>query len=418
MTVLDTIYRVIYSLYICKKHWDSSSVKIPPIDIRLERSIYDNTTYISIKYILKLVPFFWCQILFMIAMVTLILWFMSYIFLYEYTSYVRGCVVHSAQDTFISSKLKAAAYNYAAYSGNEIINQGIGNYNYISSKQCAQSQTNSQQNFINFVANTTNINQTFNIEIKNLHLSNKCINLTSFDQDYSTACCKYHSKNCSETTLKCPLSLQSNTSYVSLPGEYLDDSNINFFCNNTWEIFNIENTIFNCANIPMCDISCEGPRKEITDDVSKACSCMAEWYLNSNILQILMGISIYILGNISRYLNITYTNKKTLTPIFMYRILFIDGILRIFWELFTPKLFEYKANCDDTGQLVLKSKKIDNQNDNQSEINNDELRKEIKKASSSFIHRGYIYVVIGIVLNLIWVLLLVILHANIVYEPI
>jgi len=83
---------------------------------------------------------------------------------------------------------------------------------------------------------------------------------------------------------------------------------------------------FNCNAIPQCKISCNGPDKEIIRAVVKECSCNGEWAFHSTILQILVGLWVFICINASR-------------------VWIVEGVVRLSWKKLSPKVFEFRGDC-------------------------------------------------------------------------
>ena len=189
-----------------------------------------------------------------------------------------------------------------------------------------------------------------------------CLNTTSMDNLYESACCSSYATagylnvqnihgnklkiNCDSmiTNLiyKCPKD-SNNLPYLPLSNYLLNDN-----CN-TIEMKKEENlflnSVFDCTVLPICEISCGGgPDKILIHDVSKSCSCMTEWFLNSYFIQSVLAIIIYFMLNISR-------------------VFICKGLVRIVWRSLAKEEFEVKTSCTRSGEinfLMMKDNKLMN----------------------------------------------------------
>ena len=62
----------------------------------------------------------------------------------------------------------------------------------------------------------------------------------------------------------------------------------------------LQTSLYNCNQLPVCRITCEGPNEMIIQQISTQCGCMVEWGVHAAVLKcILVGI-VFVLLNISR----------------------------------------------------------------------------------------------------------------------
>ena len=185
-----------------------------------------------------------------------------------------------------------------------------------------------------------------------------CLNTTTMDNFYESACCSsyatagyfnFNTQNIhgNKLKIKCD-SLISNSKYKcpfdtkNLP--YLPLSN--YLLNDNCNIIEMKkeenlflNSVFDCKILPICEISCGGgPDKLIINNVTKSCSCMTEWFLNSYFIQSVMAIIIYLMLNISR-------------------VFICKGLVRIVWRSLIKEEFEIKTSCTRSGKINLLSVK-------------------------------------------------------------
>lgn len=87
----------------------------------------------------------------------------------EYHSYVNTCVHHSQNQTFLSSTIRSAAVNYAAFPGNKDLTEGMSSYNYNLNDQCTSSETILSQkypehsNYRSYLEDLINKNSSFSV---------------------------------------------------------------------------------------------------------------------------------------------------------------------------------------------------------------------------------------------------------------
>jgi hypothetical protein len=96
---------------------------------------------------------------------------------------------------------------------------------------------------------------------------------------------------------KCPLN-PSSLPYKP-PGEYISDA----VCNRSDQrplSTKYKDSVFDCKALPVCEVTCGGPDEVVVGAACKHCSCMIEWLINSSVFQFAMGVVVYLLMNISR----------------------------------------------------------------------------------------------------------------------
>ena len=301
-----------------------------------------------------------------------------------------------------------------------------------------------------------------------------CLNMTTMDNLYESACCSsyatagyfdFNTQNIQGNKLKIKCdSLISNPNYKcpfdpkNLP--YLPLSN--YLLNDHCDINEMKkeenlflNSVFDCKFLPICEISCGGgPDKLIINNVTKSCSCMTEWFLNSYFIQSVMAIIIYLMLNLSR-------------------VCICKGIVRIVWRSLTKEEFEIKTSCTRSGKInflsvidneTMKINNVKNNGNNsksyydeEEKISNFDKNKNINKnerrdiTSKNKLYtndlnytscdineredqmkminngiermlwwytcKGYFFIIFGILLNLGWLITAMQLKQQIIYKP-
>ena len=204
--------------------------------------------------------------------------------------------------------------------------------------------------------------------MKNLNILSSCLNVTSLDNLFETACCSLYdastysniqsiigdelynkcNSHAYNSMHKCPL---NSLSQPYLPtGTYLSNSNCNPIEMQKKESVYL-NSVFDCTSLPICKITCVGPEKTMINKVTKSCSCMSEWLLNSYFIQIMMALFVYFMLNISR-------------------IMIGKGLVMIIWRSIAKEEFEVKTSCSRSGKI---QSSLLNNDDNKNDQKYDEI---------------------------------------------
>lgn len=158
-----------------------------------------------------------------------------------------------------------------------------------------------------------------------------------------------------------------------------------------WEL---NDAIFNCDKLPICEVTCTGPHKDKLDKVSKECGCMAEWLFHSSWLRGLLSFLIFGITNGTR-------------------MIFVDGLSNVLWKSFHPGKLTVWATCDDSGGIFTKefqgirslflSKREDG---NAASLHALEaIKKEIGRTTFRFRMLGIIKIIGALTANLLWILI-------------
>jgi len=126
-------------------------------------------------------------------------------------------------------------------------------------------------------------------------------------------------------------------------------------------------------------------------------------------MQTLLGVWVYLLMNVARVLS-------------------IQGLLIVFWKAISPKIFDYIASCDKNGRPI-DSVNGTSQAVNQTDVEcgiaasrgaaapSDVLIKvRLESAIYRYETKGWIYLILGLLMNALWMLPLYYVQSTINYS--
>ena len=100
-----------------------------------------------------------------------------------------------------------------------------------------------------------------------------------------------------------------------------------------YETWALDADPFDCASLPICDITCGGPSVQVLRTAAQHCACSAEWWLHATILRLCAAFVIFLVLQLSRSW-------------------IVDGLCRLNWRRLTD-VFGYEASCDIDGNPVV-----------------------------------------------------------------
>lgn len=115
---------------------------------------------------------------------------------------------------------------------------------------------------------------------------------------------------------------------------------------------------------------------------------MIEWYWNGYLVQSALACFIYILANLSR-------------------IFLLKGLVHLFWFLLTPPIYRCLSECTSHGDKITAEKEALHRQSKTAEL--------ITQRMNGFVRTGYVYLLIGVALNLPWLAFLWTVKSNIEY---
>ena len=378
---VDFAIRIYFSTRLIYKYWDSSSIDIPRIDLSKVQNSW-NALKTSPSRLLFSVVFNKVTASIVLGFLGFsVLVLISSIYIPLYNEYISGCVNANGTGTFLTKNMYSMAYNFASRDGNKAVIEGLHNLDSSRIESCSEFRSTSAKNYQDEIISLASLKYSNTQTLAGMNLFERCLDVDNMDNLYQDACCgelgyDICASNQSFPEL-CPWNdlITTKAPFLS-PGAYLDKDSCNRpLSDQEWIL---EDSIFNCSELPVCSITCQGPYPEILNRTTNESGCMAEWYIHSAWLQMTIAFLIYAISNISR-------------------IVTIEGLTRIFWNHLHPEIITFVSSCSMSGTIT----------------NFDEYSGNIaglKESASNLIYRfkffGYIMLIVGVSINSIWIYLL------------
>lgn len=149
---------------------------------------------------------------------------------------------------------------------------------------------------------------------------------------------------------------------------------------------------FDCDNIDTCDFGCSGPSEAILRGVSFDSACTIEWYGHAELLTVLCAIFGYITINIAR-------------------IVFLDGIVKVFWRHFSAHYFAIIASCREDGAIIYPEEVTE-----EGKSFRHVIVMQLRIAIRAFERRGCLLTLFGIALIIPWFAILISLNRHLAFD--
>merc|ERR1712072_1327664 len=109
----------------------------------------------------------------------------------------------------------------------------------------------------------------------------------------------------------------------------------------------LEEGVFDCSELPECEIACDDLSDENGIDhsvlyaYSRTAMCTAQWWFHSSVLRAVFIVAIWIFIN-------------------MFRVLFLRGVIRLCWQFLNTGNFTFLATCGVDGVHTYKEENLAN----------------------------------------------------------
>jgi len=437
--LFDYIYRAVQTAKLFVRFWNKGVVNLPMADVRSKKPDRKGVWFKYISWLFNLLPFISLQLLLIFFLVLVIIWTIVVVLAPGYHSYTSACIHQTSNSTYLSRNLLSFAVNYASLDGNAATSAGVIEYNSQVQAHCASSF--SQDSYFSLRSELLSHNNTLTSTRNDITQLHTCIAVACMDSLFQKACSAHpsytsYTDNAYSNSAYSSYSLLTDTNsscegasaqqknqcptkdafgreaYLPL-GQYLSSpfcwaplptegktEGVSSSSSSSSSVPPISNSYgslryspYDCAALPTCEITCSGPDRPLLSAVTKSCACMAEWYLNGWMLQTALAVGVFLLANISR-------------------MLITSGLVQVLWRYLTPPVFDYCANCDISGRplSVVKSGK-----GAPSDLN--PLSIKIRAVLHLYEIKGYVYIVLGLLLNIPWAVALYVIQANVQYAP-
>jgi len=251
--------------------------------------------------------------------------------------YKSGCVQHHENGTVLTNNLYSIAYNYASDDGNSQGAKALSEYDRRRSEFCSLHSLPSIESYNKDMGELLALQESHERSQHQIGLYEDCINIVSVDEQLADACCaeELYGNSCTvemaATTEKCPKNPVSGNAYPKI-SDTLAISEAD--CGFDLEEKTLIDAIYDCEVLPLCNMVCNGPNKDVLRAVTEDCGCKIQWLGHSAWLKFILALFVYAVLNMSR-------------------IGLVMGLCRIFWKQLHNGLFTYKATCARDGSLIV-----------------------------------------------------------------
>lgn len=328
--ILDIVWRLLQSINILRRFWGRSSLPISPVDVTTDKESKSRAQAVVVNPLRAMA---------MLATSPLVIAGVLFTFLFLaggiafsvyqpfYLSYNEGCVAKNADGvvtgdgTVLTRNAYAIAYNYASHTGNKLRLSGLEDYEQKRSDFCARYGEKSANDERRVQAQMELIVGSHVRTSADVQLMKKCYDTNFLDND-PTYGWTAHPVN--DTSTGQPYPLLSVTLGEAACSVVLSNSSL-------------EDGVYNCQELPECDIECNDLADEFGNDQSelysytRTAACTAQWWFHSNVLRMTFCITIWVFVNI-------------------WRSLFVSGMIRVCWNFLNTGFFTYIATCTSNGK--------------------------------------------------------------------
>ena len=240
-----------------------------------------------------------------------------------------------------------------------------------------------------------------------------CIDVNTLDPQVRGACCGLAGYPACDSALgepngyACPLNEFPDVPVpFKVPSSYIMEPT----CQTAMvgEDWLLEDAVYNCEELPTCDLSCGGPTRPIMEHVSKQCGCMIEWGAHSIWIQLFLTVIIFVLMNMSR-------------------IGLVTGVSKLFWSSLHPGLFTFKGTATRDGELVVGREFAETEGEKEKQLEAGAekglgkrfgilIKEGLDKILPKYRLKGVPQVLMGLAINIPWIYALKNLGYNIAYK--
>jgi hypothetical protein len=339
----DMVYRIIMSIRLLYYYWGRGAVRIPEVDLLADKESTQVVSLSTPKIIgfFFLNPFVYPLFIVLVSLYGSTMIYSAYIPLAE--EYTTGCVNHGVNGTTLTNNLYSLAYNYASENGNDAAVTSLTAYDRNRSEYCSLYSAPSVEKYNIDEAILSGLKASQNKSRHQIELYGDCIDVGPLDLEMTDACCGLEGYDeCTDemtgtTDRRCPVNPIDQTPYPLLDETLSQSSG---YCAEDLEFLRLDDAFYDCEELPLCYMMCEGPDKAILRDATDDCGCKIQWLGHTAWMQFILAVFIYAILNVSR-------------------IGLVGGMCKIFWRSIHNGLFTYKATCAVDGTLIVACARVD-----------------------------------------------------------
>lgn len=412
LMLVDFAYRFFKTLYYIRKFWSRAGLYIPPVDVRQDKIEFKlpgaggsggaGATAASgggggsCCIACVLCPC-WGALL-CLAFSAFIVFNMFLLYIPVVDEYTRVCVNGHGNGTFITSNLYSVSYNYAAEAGNEDLTKGMQDYNVRTADYCGEYTTFTQEQQAEDELLLLDLQTSQAHTRDDLLLMDQCVNASLMDWNFGAACCGGSSAAASggAYSVSCAAYGTSEAALAAMNRTCPDDVNGDPFpmlsglldatnpahaaaaCLADPATWALGDASFYCSHLPACEVTCNGPNKELIKEATRQCGCFSEWLMHTWWAQVLGALVVYAILNASR-------------------VVVLDGLSRLCWKLMSPNCFTYRATTTLDGNYIGPPSSAKYPSFKKM------LSVELSAELAAYERKGWVLVILGLALNYAWV---------------
>jgi hypothetical protein len=391
--LFDFGLRAYFSLRLCFRYWDVSSVALPKVDIRAQKETSNPLEMSSGRLLIECLTNPAVSTLFGLLIIFWIFMIIASVYSPLLTEFRQYCVPINGEGTFIGTNIFSVAFNFAYERGTSSRMEGLDSFEIQRVSTCSSLQSKSIQDMNGAAFELLAHNKTFTTIGNRIDVLQRCIAIAVLDRYFEEACCGeigYEACDPNENELlelesRCPLMQNMfGVSPLKPPSFYFSKRSCDVI--DRQDEWVLQDAIFDCQALPSCDVTCNGPQKQKLRQVTKECSCMFEWFLHSLCLRMILSVLIFGLMNGSR-------------------VIFVDGLARVMWRRLHPGTFSVWATCDVDG-VLLTPDLIDHDLSHEDYSMEVDMKSQIERNTRWFRLGGCLMMIGAVCMNISWIVLI------------
>jgi hypothetical protein len=429
--VFDLTYRILQTFKIVRRHWNGSMVELPVINMKTVKLSWSQSLCTFLAYVDSI----GAVAVLLVVFAALVAFIIVSVYTASLVSYRSACVTHESNSTYIMRGMHSLAFNYASMEGNLAMSRGVMAHNERATSECVVHSRSAESKYQSFADTFKSLNASYRASVHDVDAISTCLDVSVVDSSYKSVCCHYADyrneyESCSSVLTNGTCALDTFTGDVIMPPSYYAERVPSFAPFNA-SLDRGRAALFSCEELPTCTISCGGPDYTVVSSSAQMCSCSAEWYFHSGVIQILLMCTIYVTINASR-------------------MLVTRGIGMVVWRhLIRAPVLECRLECSEEGEIIqiaaekakanppsspplLTISDVEEDRDRVSEEYEKEVVPEvtpemmdtsrnlhhiIEKTLRHYYVKGWLYIALGGLLNAFWLVPLPILDDSITYRP-
>jgi len=388
--VIDIIYRLIYTVIIWRKFWGRSAMPVPPVDVQDKGDARDRGRMSPLSGLQGLAVIVTHPLVIGLVVCSFCLagFYMAYS-IYEplFNAYYEGCVktevhvetgvrIETGLGTILAQNAYAISFNHASFDGNRDRLDGLDAYETALQAACTEAGVASARRQVDVSSQLQAIIDAHTRLVEEVALMRRCYDVCRLDTELE------------DLGIQPSFSQSLGMSSCADPGGPLIGAAEMCAPSAIASNASLENAVFNCANLPECDMHCDelanDDGKDVSGlrDVATGSACTAEWWAHAWVLKVVFVLIVYVFLNI-------------------FRALVIMGLCRLLWRQLNTGLFAFLGTAYRSGEATYRKK---------------DLADAIAKMEGSFFVMGAAMVGLAIFSQVPWIVAMVHFIPKLTYD--